>query len=307
MSKSISYLKFRTVLEQEIRTFWHLLVALEYAERWLGQTNPVRLTQQPGDNRNPFRSINISPEEFISEQGQVAAYTRESALVSFVTAFEAYLAELLERLIYLSPSLVADSDIKLSAQELSGSLVSAFDTKRWLAAKVADKYLRNKTHAEMIKRLDTFCKAGVATALSNEIDEWCRWSLVRNSIVHTARHVTPELSRAWPSRFPISGAPILLADSELARIAQLAMKIAAAIDTRAVSTIIQKQDQLLLARELFVHKGIDQQTALKAAIGKIVTVVVTKVDVEKAVAAQRRGTHEDLWRLSARELQLIGL
>ncbi|KQB60375.1 MULTISPECIES: hypothetical protein [Acidovorax] len=301
MSKSIAFLKFRSLLEQEIRTFWHVIASLEYAERWLSSASPTKLTAHPGDNRYPFKAIDISTHEFLSEQMQVSSHIRENALVSFVTAFECYLAELLERLIYLKPSLVADSDLQIPAKDLAEAVPTA-DIKRWLAAKVTDKYLRNKTHAAMISRLDTFCKAGVSKSMAADIEEWSRWSLVRNSIVHTSRQVTPELSKSWAARFPAAGDPVVLVNKELARIHHLALKIAEAIDVRAVSTVIHKRDELLIARELFIQRGISEANVLKATLGGVMRVTVTRIDLQKMLADQRRGKQPDGWALSMRDL-----
>lgn len=304
MSRSVAFLKFRSLLEQEIRTFWHVVASLEYAERWLNSAMPSKLTAHPGDDRYPFRAIDISTSEFLEEQTQVLSHIRENALVSFVTAFECYIAELLERLIYLNPALVADSDIQITAKELAETAPMS-NIKRWLAVKVADKYLRNKTHAAMISRLDKFCKAGISKSMATEIEEWSRWSLVRNSIVHTSRQVTPELSKSWCVRFPSAGAPIILENKELARIHHLALKIAAAIDGRAISTVIRKQDELLIAKELFIQRGIGEPNILKATLGKVMRVKVTKIDLEKMLADQRRGRQLDSWALTMRELTNI--
>jgi len=280
MSKSVAFLKFRSLLEHEIRTFWHVIASLEYAERWLSSAVPKKLTAHPGDNRYPFKAIDISTPEFLNEQMQVSSHIRENALVSFVTAFECYLAELLERLIYLDPSLIADSDLQIPAKDLAEA-VPTTDIRRWLAAKVADKYLRSKTHAAMIARLDTFCKAGISRSMATDIEEWSRWSLVRNSIVHTSRQVTPELSKSWSARFPTAGAPIVLENKELARIHHLALKIAEAIDLRAVSTVIHKHDELLIARELFIQRGLSEANVLKATLGGIMRAKVTRIDLQK--------------------------
>lgn len=304
MSKSVAFLKFKSLLEQEIRTFWHVLTSLEYAERWLNTNNPTRLTTFPGDRRYPFKAIDIAPADFIAEQNDISSHIRENALVSFVTAFECYLAELLERLIYIEPSLVSDSDLQITAKELSG-VVANEDMRRWLASKVTDKYLRNKTHAAMISRMDTLCKAGVSKALEREIQEWTQWSLVRNSIVHTSRQVTAELAKAWPTRFPTTGGQVKLENQELARIHHLALKIAEAIDARAIASVIHKKDELLVARELFVQRGIVDPNALKAALSGVMRIKATRVELERMLAEQRRGTNTDMWELSVRELKRI--
>jgi hypothetical protein len=146
---------------------------------------------------NPFKSIDLSVPEFLSHAPYIQACVRENAVVSFITAFEFFLFETLERLVYIDPTLINDSSIPIEAKELS--LVTDQDVRRWLATKVADKYLRNKTHAEMIARIDKFAKAGVSKR--PEVDEWNKWSLVRNAVVHTSRFVTSDLAVAWPSRF----------------------------------------------------------------------------------------------------------
>jgi hypothetical protein len=304
MSKSIAFLKFKSLLEQEIRTFWHVLASLEYAERWLATAAPATLAAHPGDKKYPFNAIDISPADFVAEQVLVASHIRENALVSFVTTFECYLSELIERLIYLEPSLVMDSDLQISAKEMA-EVVPNTDMRRWLARRVTDKYLRNKTHGAMIERIDKFCKAGVSKSLESEIQEWSRWSLVRNSIVHTSRQVTPDLSAAWPTRFPTAGGAITLENKELSRIHHLALKIASAIDKRAIATLIHKRDEALIAREIFIQRGTSDATALRSVLGNIMPIKITKIDLEGMLAAQRRGVRPDDWSLSMRDLTLV--
>lgn len=306
MSKSIAYLKFKVLLEQEIRTFWHLLASLEYSERWLTANNPARLTLFPGDNKYPFRAIDISPSEFLAEQMDVASHLRENTLVSFVTTFECYLSELLERVLYLDPSLLSDSDMPITAKEL-GEVVQNTDMRRWLAAKVADKYLRNKTHEQMISKIDKLCRAGVSNSLAAEIKEWSLWSLVRNSIVHTSRQVTSELSKAWTTRFPTPGGRTNLTNEELARVHHLALKIAEEIDVRAVEVRIKKHDELLIAREAFVQKGITEPNALVATLSGLMRIKTTQTDVQRMLSAHKKDKYQDNWHLSHRDLtSLIG-
>ncbi|QCI98157.1 hypothetical protein [Agrobacterium larrymoorei] len=304
MSKSVAYLKFKVLLEQEIRTFWHLSASLEYAERWLKHTNPAKLTSYPGDSRYPFRAIDISPGEFTGEQPEVLSHLRENTLVSFVTTFESYLSEILERIIYLHPSLLSDSEIPFLAKELCEIVVEA-DVRRWFASRVTDKYLRNKTHPEMIKRIDKLCEAGVSKSLANELAEWSQWSLVRNSVVHTARQTTQELSKAWPARFPTPGGLLAITNEELARIHHLALNIAAAIDARAIKTRIQKMDELLIAREIFIQRGISEPNALVAAVNRLMKSKITQGDVQIMLSQHKKRTYADSWHLTFRELSQI--
>jgi len=306
MSKSIAYLKFRTLLEEEIRTFWHLRTSLEYSQRWLNEikTPIASLSKYPGDNVKPFTYIDISPQEYKNNQPQVESRIRENALVSFVTAFECYLLELLQRVLYIDPSLLGDSDMQIAAKEIALALPEG-ELSRWLAVKVADKYLRNKSHAEMIKRLDTFCKAGVSSSMKAEIEEWSRWSLVRNSIVHTMRQVTPELSKSWVTRFPTPGAVIALTDLELIRVQSLALKLAEAIDKGSISHVIKNSDELLIAREIFIHHGIDEPNELKNRLRKIMMAKVTREMLQKMLSDQKNGRIRDHWQLSIRELNYV--
>ena len=117
--------------------------------------------------------------------------------------------------------------------------------------------------------------------------------------------MTSELSRAWPDRFATAGGPIDLANKELARIHHLALKIAGAIDARAITTVIQKRDELLIAREVFIQRGESDPNKLKAMIGNVMTVRVTRIDLQTMLAEQRRGKRMDGWELSVRDLERI--
>ena len=81
----------------------------------------------------------------------------ENALVNFITAFKFFLFETMERIICLNPSLIDDSSVNIEAKELA-AVVPNTDVRRWLATRVADKYLRSKTHAAMITKLDKLAK-----------------------------------------------------------------------------------------------------------------------------------------------------
>jgi len=306
MSKTIAFFKFKALLELELRSFWHLLTSLEYAERWLSSlpSQPHRLDLYPGDQGYPFCSISIPPSEFVDEKPMVKSFVHENALVNFVTTFECYLFDLMERLIYVDPNLINDSDIPITAKEIV-TIPPSLDTRRWLATKVSNKYLRNKTHSEMIAKLGKLTKSGVSSQLATEIEEWNKWSLVRNSIVHTSRYVTTELSTSWPQRFPTAGAPLNLNSTELGRVPHLALKIATKIDAKAIENVIKRRDSALIIRELFVHRGIERSSELKRVLGNLRPPKFTNPEVEKIVSDQRSGRFDDSFEISARDLELI--
>ena len=76
----------------------------------------------------------------VQQTVQIVASHDLTLFVSFITAFEYYLFEILERLIYIDPSLINDSALAIEAKELA--LIENNDFHRWLSNKVADKYLR---------------------------------------------------------------------------------------------------------------------------------------------------------------------
>ncbi len=303
MARSITFTKFKVSLEAEIRTFWHLLSCQEYASRWLNNISPqpAHLSNYPGDNKNPFKSIDLSVPDFLSNSSYVQASVRENAVVSFITAFEFFLFETLERLIYIDPSLINDSSIPIEAKELS--LVTDQDIRRWLATKVADKYLRNKTHSEMITRIDKFAKSGVSKL--PEVEEWAKWSLVRNAVVHTSRFVTNELAVAWPTRFRCVGEPLNLTDREVARVHHLALTISSAVDERAVASTIKDHDAKLFVRELFIQHGISNPREIRKELGRVLQARMTVPNVEKIVANQKKGIVTDHWHLSHGDFKKI--
>src|SRR5438046_1760172 len=122
---SLPYLKFLTRHQHELRTHWHSLAALEYAQRWLvalPQPNvDERLTAYPGDNRQPFISIDITPSKYLSYAAGVSASLSERTLVLLVTVFETYIFDAIQRRVLekrLVQEVIGDNDQVLLAQEL---------------------------------------------------------------------------------------------------------------------------------------------------------------------------------------------
>lgn len=303
--KSLTFVNFKISLQNEIRLFWHTLASQEFSRRWLLAipTPPAQLSKYPGDNCNPFKSIDLSVPDFLSHTAAASAAIRENSVVSFITAFEFYLFEMLERLIYIEPSLIDDSSMPIEAKELI--TIKGDNLRQWLATKIADKYLRNKSHAEMILKIDKFTKAGVSSSLKNEITEWHKWSLVRNAVVHTSRFATLDLTQAWPDRFKTVGEPLNLTDKDVARVHHLALTISVAIDKRAVETIVKKMDARLLVRELFVQNGQQDPRRIRLLLNHILQTPIPVVEIEKILADQRKGKSEDSWSLSHGDLLKI--
>jgi len=305
MAHSLAFLKFKNTIELEIRTFWHLLTALDLSDREVQKYTSNLITEEPGNNGYPFRAISITPSDYIKESPVISGHVRENSLVSFITTFEAYLFELTERLIYLNPECISDSDMTMTAGDIVASIRSN-DSKKWISRKVAEKYLRNKTHAAMIKKIDKLAKAGISTSRKADIEEWNKWTLVRNSIVHTTRQVTQELSDNWPQKFPTPGSPFSLINQDVSRVFSLAISLAKSIDNRAVTEVIKKSDVLAFAREIYVHHGISSPGELRQMISD--SGMRTKLkndDLEKALSKHKRGENTDSLILTSTELQRL--
>jgi len=285
--------------------FWHLQAAMEMSAKLLvphaGSASTIPLLL--GESGNPYKSVNVVPDEYLSNTGFIKRYLRENAIVSFVTVFETYLFDILERQIYLNPQLLSNSSMPIEAKELAVA-IDGPDPKRWLSSKVTDKFLRNKTHVEMIGKLDVIAKAGVSRSLEAEITEWCEWSLVRNSVVHTARRATTELSATSP-RFT-ANEPMSLQDKDVARVHHLALMLAAAIDRRAAETQIRKFDAELLVRESFVLEGIEDVRHLKSRVHSLLDTSLSTLRVQQILREVKRSAHQnDGWRLSSGDLAAL--
>ncbi len=305
MSKSIAFLKFKSTIELEIRAFWHTLAAIELSERTVRSYTQPLITDEPGNAGYPFKAISITPRAFIDEGDSVAGFVRENSLVSFVTTFEAYLLELMERMIYLNPEAISDSEMQMAAKDIVAAATSS-DSKQWLARKVAEKYLRNKTHIQMIKKIDKISLAGTSSSRAADIEDWHKWTLVRNSIVHTTRQITHELSEKWPEKFPTPGRPFSLTNHDVSKVFSLAIDLAGTIDKAAVARVIKKADALALAKEIYVHLGVSNPGELRKKISSCgMRTKLTNEDLERMLSRHKRGDGLDTLSLSSIEMQRV--
>lgn len=303
MSKSIAFLKFKSTIELEIRAFWHTLAALELSERTVRSYTKPLLTDEPGNDSYPFKAISITPKAYIDEGESVAGFVRENSLVSFITTFEAYLFEIMERMIYLDLDAISDSEMNMSAKDII-SAAKSHDSKQWLASKMAEKYLRNKTHQEMIKKIDKISKSRTFLSRTADIGEWHRWTLVRNSVVHTTRQITRELSEDWASKFPTPGQSFNLTNQDVSRVFSLAIDLAGTIDKAAVTQVIKKADALALAREIYIHFGISKPAELRNKLSNCgIRTKLSNVDLDRMLSQHKRGNGLDNLTLSSIEMQ----
>jgi hypothetical protein len=288
---SLAFAKFQSGLEQEIASYWHVHTALIYSERWwneqLSQFSPSRITQYGSDECAPFQSIDISPAEYINRKDQVIEKARENAVVNFVTSFEVYLYDIIQRLIFLNPELLDESKIHFNASDIS-RVVGKVEMLDWFSQKIADKFVRGGTHFQIIGKVEKLAKAGISKRLEPELEEWNRWTYVRNSIVHGGRTVTEDLRRIWPERYASSGSALVISDRDISRVHSLALKIALELDRRAMDSVIEYQDAQLLTKEFFTRTGNDSAREIAIFVMDRLGCKLKRPLLEKALAEQKR-------------------
>jgi hypothetical protein len=296
LGRSLAYCKFLLRHEHELRTHWHAKAASIYAERWWRTIPeaqwPPTTAAYPGDNVWPFTRIRIAPAEYLAYRQSVEQTLTLSTLVTLVTAFETYFYDAVQRTVFLNPESLAKSTIEFAASELADK-VGRSDFKAWFAHRIADRYCRNKSHAELIDRLAKMVKSGVANQMATDIDEWRRWVLTRNSIVHLGGEVSRQLADVWPERFPQASQPILLTGNEINRVGQLSRSIVEVLDERFVAEIVNDADQELMARELFVRHGISSPVAIAKHVNLMLGSRMSRNRAEAALARQRREALEE--------------
>ena len=293
---SLAHLKFRRRHEHELRVYWHLAAAIEYARRYWESVPaddlPKTIAAMPGDQRVPFNAVDLPPATYLSHAPSVLRSLAENTLVNLVTAFEVYLFDVVQRTVFLVPKSVEDSDVTIRAADLAKQIAKPAP-RAWFARAMADRYCRNKTHAELIKRVGKLVKSDVAKSQQAECDEWYKWVLVRNAIVHLGGEVSADLQENWPSRFPSAGSRLQITGSELGRVAMIARLLVSTLDRRFSAEIVGVQDQMLLARELYAHFGIATPSALSMRVSKTLGCKFSKNNAEQAIAEQKRGVHPD--------------
>ncbi|MCB0755407.1 MAG: hypothetical protein H6603_06625 [Flavobacteriales bacterium] len=294
-------------MESEIRNHWLITTSLVYTKRWWDTIQevdlPKRITEYPGDKRNPFNSIDLPPKEYLENIRHTEVYTIENSIVNFITSFEVYLFQLTNRIIYLKPELIDASEMPFEANEIAKA-INKSNFREWFSEKVTNKYIKNKTHLKMIKRLENVIKYELYNPNKDLIEEWNKWTYVRNAIVHNGRQVSQDLSSIWSSKFPSKSVDLNLLERDLVRVHYLAMEIAKRIDTIVVTRIIQDADANLLVRELFVRFGIDNSKELAKRVFSTLNHKLKTPMVDKCLGLQRR-TNGDIegWHFTKYNLE----
>lgn len=288
---SLAFQKFKKTLEIEIRYFWQITTSIIYTDRWwsnVGAENwPERLSEYPNDKKNPFNSIDIPVSDYLECNQNMENITIENSIVSFITTLEVYLFDITKRIIYLNPEIIDDSSMPFEAKDIASNL--KYDNGReWFSNTVASKYMRNKTHLKMFKRMESLAKMNLFKTHSEIVEEWNKWTYVRNAIIHNGREATEDLVKIWPERFPNTNAKLNLTARDVVRVHYLALEIAKLIDVRIVETVINDEDGFLLIRELFVRFGYEDNGEVSQMIYHILNHKLSKTKVNQQIAFQKK-------------------
>ena len=289
--KSLACQKFTKTLEGQIRNFWQIQTSSIYAERWWKNIEPENLPQTiakyPEDSGRPFSSIDISPQDYIKNFENVHELNIENTFVNFITAFEVYLFDIIKRIFYMHPELVENSAMPMEAG-IIGIELSKGDIRDWFSQKLADKYLRNLTHLKMLKKIQGIVKCDFQKTHNSKVEEWNKWTYVRNAIIHNGREVSEDLNRVWPERFPSIGETLNLTDKDIILVHSLAIELVKIIDKNALKFYIKTDDASLLIREFFVQFGKDDRAELSQMMVKILNIKMKPQEIEAALGFQRR-------------------
>ncbi|MEI6564543.1 MAG: hypothetical protein WCO42_09600 [bacterium] len=291
---SLAFFKFKLALTAEIHTAHYCWTAFEYSSRWwkeqLKTANYGLTTDFPGDSGRPFSSIAVSPTTFIgARREQSEAAVRGNAIINIHTAFETYLSDTTQRAVFLKPMLIKDSGLQIEAGELA-RVIDTGNVRRYLADLVAEKYLYNKSHKEMVQWIDRQFKCGIENGEKTLFTSWKHWSDIRNALIHAGREVSQQLVSIWPERFGTRKPSPKLDNCDVVSCHTTAYRLAAAMDRQIVRVAVGDQDASLLARELFVRHGITDSGELSRIVDHALSARYSKSKVEHSLALQRRTT-----------------
>jgi len=185
------------------------------------------------------------------------------------------------------PEVLEKSEVSFTASDVAVA-VKRDDVAAWFAHRVAERYCRNKSHNDLISRLANISRSGVRKQHGSEIEEWLRWVLVRNSIVHLGGESSQDLTRSWPERFPRPGDIIQLTGSEISQAAHVSRLLVEVLDQRLLATIVKESDQELLAQEVFIRHGVVSPARLVPHVNSVLNSSMSRSSVERALARHRR-------------------
>jgi len=220
-------------------------------------------------------------------------FLRQNSIVSLIATFEAYLAIVYIRAIYISPETMQESKTQLLVKDIASSICG---DNPWLsfAGLVATKILWNMPLSDMIYKISSVVKFSANATSQPLIDELVVFSSLRNAIVHNSRRVTPDLNKKWRSRFVDVDKAISTESRDVLRLSTLCLRVAELIDNRFIVTIIKDKDGYLLSKELFVRYGL-VNGKIREIVNSELNIKINSTDLDIWMAKWRRDeiVHDD--------------
>lgn len=292
--RSLAFREFEVRHRGEADVYWRLAASAAFAERWWAsipvQERPSFISDAALDPASAEARVRLSPDDFLANQFHVLLWARAFTLVAIVTSFESYLRRALERAIVVKPALLEHFEMQLAAKDLAGPAEDG-SLRQWLARRVADKFIRDKTHPEAYRRLDEIFKCGVSKKLAAKVEEWQRLTLLRNAIVHESRGATPELVRAWPDRFPRVGAVVVLDGPDIDRAHDLGFELAEALDHRYATELIGEADAADLVFQLYRKMGVTDPVQVVSLVADQLGYTLSESRAAELIALAGSGVH----------------
>lgn len=283
---SLAYFKFVKTIEEEIRSYWAIVTMCEFSQAYLNNYDNTSLAII-GGNKAPFSYIDIPKSDFLSFSKLAIENARENALLNFITAFEVYLNEIYERIIFLAPDKLDKSETKWETKEIIEGIIRN-NFNKWFASKIASKTIRNKQHKDILQAICKLIPYDLSP-IKDKIDLWNKYTYVRNSIIHNSRRVSYELNCIWTDKYPAVGERLNLVSQEIMHVQKLAFQIARFIEKPILKGVIKYADAMLLIREIFVREGIEDLSRLKKILHKNLSYNnLTDQSIKMSIAFQKR-------------------
>ncbi len=288
---TIQFVLFKRRLTSEIRNYWYCKSSFEYSTRWWKDDDRYKecdsLTKWENDNCNPFNSIDISPKEYIELKDSVLYSIRCNTIINIVTAFETYLYYQSKHSIYLAPKIIEKSTFEIYAGELANSYTMK-DQKEWLSELIVRKYIKNNSHREMIKKIDSLIKGGIYRSQEPLIERWCKKVLLRNALIHNSKLINEELIACWPDKYSNVGEKISLDDGDVIRTHSIAFELVKKMDIQFQRTVIKENDARLLARVSFLIDKNKSHQQIAVQVFHTLNYPITRDIVTSAIVYQEK-------------------
>ncbi len=295
--RSLAFIQFKIELTNEIRKFWMKICSLSYAEKYLNNITCENREQLIGDlpeHKDTFlTNLNLKYTEFVDEISDTEEYIRQDSIVNIISIFESYIFNAYQRMIAVKDTSTATK--KESEKQISISIIENIVKSKnpiiEFANVVTSQKLRNKKTSEMVKEICDACKSGARQEKSKELSELNKYVLLRNSIVHNSRFASQDLENAFGEYE--SGKKLATKNREdVLKLSSICLRIIESIDNQYCKAVIKDKDACLLAKEIFIVRGLEKGI-LKNEVYNKTGVNFSAVELDAIIAEVRRESYKN--------------